>query len=227
LEPLPDGWLVDAKENPEARYAMHESITLAFQIALQLLPPRQRAVLILRDVLDWSANDVGDLLDMTVSAVNSALYRARATMAKHRAAGRDNAMRSLPEDERTRRLLAEYVRAWDTANIARLTALLKEDATWIMPPLPTWYQGREAILAFAARVHTAHGIDARSRYIATRANGQPAMAVYHWSEDRKAYQAFGLHVLTIDESVWQIATIVNFLKPELFPRFGLASELSE
>ena len=227
MEPLPEEWLVDEKENPEARYAMRESITLAFQLALQVLPPRQRAVLILRDVVDWSAKEVSDLLDMTVSAVNSALHRARATMTKQHAASGDNAVRSLTEDERWRRLLDDYVRAWDAGDIARLTALLKEDATLIMPPLPTWYQGREAILTFAARVHAAHMRGARSRYIPTRANGQPAMAVYHWSEPMKTYQPFGLHVLTVDESVWQITKIVNFLNPELFPRLGLAAELSK
>jgi RNA polymerase sigma-70 factor (ECF subfamily) len=145
---------------------------------------------------------------------------------KHHAAGRDNPARSRPEDEKTRKLLTEYVRAWDEADIARLTALLKDDAMWIMPPLPTWYHGREAILAFATRVHGAQRLGVRSHYAPTRANGQPAMAVYHWSEAKKAYRAFGLHVLKVDESVWQIAEVINFLRPELFPRFGLAPELS-
>jgi len=228
LEPLPDTWLVDAAGNPEARYAMRESITLAFQLALQLLPPRQRAVLILRDVLDWHANEVADLLDMTASAVNSALHRARATMRKDDGADRNNAVRSPLDDERRRRLLNEYVQAWDAADIARLTALLKEDAAWIMPPLPTWYQGREAVHAFiTTRVLAASARGVRRRHVPTRANGQPAMAIYHRPKASKVYQAFGLQVLTVDESVWQIVQITNFLKPELFPRFGLASELSE
>jgi RNA polymerase sigma-70 factor, ECF subfamily len=226
LEPLPDEWLVDASDHPEARYTMHESIALAFQVALQLLPPRRRAVLILRDVLAWQAKEVAHLLDMTISAVNSALHRARATMRKYHGADRDAAVRSLPDDERTRRLLGEYVQAWGAGDIAKLIALLKDDATWIMPPLPTWYRGREAIHAFiATRLLAARGV--RRRYIPARANGQPAMAIYHRSDGGEAYRAVGLQVLTIEESVWQIAQVTTFLKPELFSRFALAVELPE
>jgi len=226
LDPLPDEWLADAADHPEARYTMHESVALAFQLALQLLPPRRRAVLILRDVLAWQAKEVAYLLDMTISAVNSALHRARATMRKHHEADRDAAVRSLPDDERTRRLLREYLQAWGAADIARLIALLKDDATWVMPPLPTWYRGREAIQAFIATgLLAAPGI--RRRYLPTRANGQPAMAIYHGSEASNAYQAVGLQVLTVDGSVWQIAQVTTFLKPELFSRFDLAAELLE
>ena len=226
LEPLPDEWLVDAADNPEARYTMRESITLAFQLALQLLPPRRRAVLILRDVLAWHAKEVAALLDMTISAVNSALHRARATMRKYHGADRDAAVRSLPDDERTQKLLNEYVQAWGAADIAKLVALLKDDATWIMPPLPTWYRGREAIHAFiATHLLGAHGVG--RRYIPTGANGQPAMAIYHRPEAGGAYQAVGLQVLTVDESAGQIAQVTTFMKPELFSRFGLAAELAE
>jgi len=228
LEPLPDGWLVDAADNPEARYTMRESITLAFQLALQLLPPRRRAVLILRDVLGWHAREVAALLDMTISAVTSALHRARATMRKYHVADRDSAAKSRPDDERTRRLLDEYVEAWGASDIAKLIALLKDDATWIMPPLPTWYRGREAIHAFVATLllaPSARGIG--RRYIPTRANGQPAMAIYHQPAAGEVYQAVGLQVLTVDESAWHIAQVTTFMKPELFSRFGLAIELSE
>ena len=226
LEPLPDEWLADAADHPEARYTMHESIALAFQLALQLLPPRRRAVLILRDVLAWQAKEVANLLEMPLSAVNSALHRARATMRKYHGADRDAAVRSLPDDERTQKLLNEYVQAWGTADIAKLVALLKDDATWLMPPLPTWYRGREAIRSFiATRLLAAHGVG--RRYIPTRANGQPAMAIYHGSEASNAYQAVGLQVLTVDEPAWQIAQVTTFMKPELFPRFGLAAELFE
>jgi RNA polymerase sigma-70 factor, ECF subfamily len=226
LEPLPDEWLAGAADHPEARYTMRESIALAFQLALQLLPPRRRAVLILRDVLAWQAKEVADLLDMTISAVNSALHRARATVRKYHGADRDAAVRSLPDDERTRRLLNEYVQAWGAADIAKLIALLKDDATWVMPPLATWYRGREAIHAFiVTRLLAARGV--RGRYIATRANGQPAMAIYHRSDTNEVYQAVGLQVLTVDESVWQIAQVSTFMKPELFSRFDLAVELSE
>jgi RNA polymerase sigma-70 factor (ECF subfamily) len=127
-----------------------------------------------------------------------------------------------------RRLLDEYVQAWGAADIAKLIALLKDDATWIMPPLPTWYQGREAIHAFVATLllaPSARGVG--RRYIPTRANGQPAMAIYHQPEAGDVYQAVGLQVLTVDESAWQIAQVTTFMKPELFSRFGLANELSE
>ena len=228
LEPLPDDWLVDAAENPEARYTLRESVTLAFLVALHLLPPRQRAVLILRDVLDWRAKEVAGLLGMTISAVNSTLHRGRTAMAKHHRADGHQAVQPLLDDEKTRRLLNAYVQAWDAADIIRLIALLKDDVAWIMPPLPTWYRGREAIRAFiSARVLSARARGVRSRHVPTRANGQPAMATYHRPKAGDAYQPFGLQVLTVDESTWQIAEITNFLKPELFSRFGLASELSE
>ena len=220
--------MVDTAGNPEARYTLRESVTLAFLVALHLLPPRQRAVLILRDVLDWCAKEVADVLCMTISAVNSTLQCGRTTMGKHRGADRHQAVLPLPDDEKTRRLLDAYVQAWDAADIIKLIALLRDDVAWTMPPLPTWYRGREAMRAFiSAHVFPARARGVRSRHVLTRANGQPAMATYHRPKAGDAYQAFGLQVLTLDESTWQIAEITNFLKPELFFRFGLASEFGE
>jgi RNA polymerase sigma-70 factor (ECF subfamily) len=229
LEPFPDEWLPDTADSPEGRYTALESITLAFLLALQLLPPRQRAVLILRDVLDWHARETAELLGLTVSAVNSALHRARATMSKHYRAGERAAAEPKPEDETTRRLLDQYVRAWDAADITQLIRLLKDDAAFTMPPTPTWFRGPAAIAAFiTAEIFAGEGParGARLRLIQTRANGQPAMAVYHRANADQAYRAFTLQVLTVDASAGKIAQITNFLNPELFAHFDLPPELT-
>src|SRR4029079_88897 len=122
----------------EARYTQQESVTLAFLTALQLLPPHQRTVLVLRDVLDWQASEVAALLDMTVSAVNSALHRARTTLAKHQLLAPERTA-VIKDDAHTRALLERYVRAWEAVDVAGLVALLKEDATFSMPPFPAWF----------------------------------------------------------------------------------------
>jgi RNA polymerase sigma-70 factor (ECF subfamily) len=202
LEPLPDEWLADEGANPEARYLLQESITLAFLVALHLLPPRQRAVLILREVLDWRARDVAHLLGLSIPAVNSALHRARTTIAKHyRADGRE-ALTLVPEDEAIRTLLNACVHAWESGNLAELIALLTDDAILMMPPTPSWYQGREAIRTFLTTSMFA-GVGHRKGYrlIPTHANA--------------------LQVLTIDRASVYIAEVTSFLSPELFARFGL------
>ena len=136
LEPFPDSWLAEAAANPEAHYTRHESVSLAFLTVLQLLPPRQRAILLLSDVLDWHASEVAHLLEISVSAVNSALHRARVTLAKHyHPDEREMAQVSLT-DAATNALLSRYVQAWETDDVAGLVALLKEDATLSMPPFP-------------------------------------------------------------------------------------------
>src|SRR5262249_37720870 len=142
IEPLPDT-LVDEQRatNPEARYDAHESVTIAFLSAIQKLPGRQRAVLLLRDVLGWSAADTAEMLEMTAVAVNSALQRARATM-KQDVGEQPTRHRSRGDDEQTSALLNRYVQAWETADAAALVELLREDATLSMPPLPNWYRGR-------------------------------------------------------------------------------------
>jgi RNA polymerase sigma-70 factor, ECF subfamily len=225
LEPLPDEWLAEEAANPEARYLLQESISLAFLVALHLLPPRQRAVLILREVLDWRASEVAHLLGMTVAAVNSALHRARTTMAKHYRAGGREALSLVPEDEAIRTMLNAYMRAWETGNLAELIALLKVDAVMAMPPSPSWYQGREAIRIFLA-THMFAGVGQQKGYrlIPTHANGQPALAIYSRTSADGAYRAFALQVLTIDRASGHIAEVTSFLSPELFARFGLPSE---
>jgi RNA polymerase sigma-70 factor, ECF subfamily len=220
LEPLPDEWLEDGSAvNPEARYSESESISLAFMTALQRLPPRQRAVLILRDVLDFSANEAADVLDLTVSAVNSALHRARTSLSQgyHR-------QEIQKYDERTLSLLDLFVKAWESADVDGLVALLKEDAAFAMPPSPSWYQGREAIRIFLATTIFAEGGmfggEARQRWklMATHANAAPAFALYQRTEGNE-YRAFGFHVLQTDGN--QISNITSFIDPSLPARFAL------
>ena len=224
LEPLPDEWLADSSAaNPETRYTTHESISLAFLIALQILPPRQRAVLILKDVMDWSADEIADLLDTTTSSVNSALHRARVTLAKNYQGQKSQFMVD-DTDEQTRKLLEKYVHAWQTADVNGLVALLKKDATLSMPPSPTWYAGRENVGMFAANTVFANDgmfpglANGRWKLLPVRANGQPGAAVYPRMENGE-YHPFGVHVLTCDKD--QIAQITCFIDPSLPARFGL------
>jgi len=226
LEPLPDEWLADTNAiDPEARYSESESISLSFLTALQILPPRQRAVLILRDVLDFSAIETAEVLELTVSSVNSLLHRARRTLAENY---QSEPLTKPPSDEKTRWLLDCYVRAWKTADVAGLVALLKWDAIIAMPPSPSWYQGRNAIAKFSAI--TFFGVNGmfsgkaknRWRLLPTRANGSPAFAIYQRSEDNQ-YQAFGLQVLELNKD--KIFRITNFIDPMLPVHFGLPPTL--
>lgn len=141
LEPIPDDLTADPNENPEARYSSRESVTLAFLAALQALPPRQRAVLILCDVLDWRAGEAAQMLGMTTAAVNSALHRARVTSTRRYGGAGLGAVHAQPPDETTHAILSRYVRAWESADVDGLVALIKGDATFAMPPTPSWYQG--------------------------------------------------------------------------------------
>jgi RNA polymerase sigma-70 factor (ECF subfamily) len=228
LEPLPDEWLVDPSASPEARYSARESISLAFLAALQLLPPRQRAVLILGDVLDWRASEIAELLEMTTSAVNSALHRARVALARQYHAGGRGSLPSQPADERMRALLDQYVQAWEAADVARLVALLSEDARFTMPPSPSWYEGRPAIAVFVAATIFAEeavfqgAASGRWRLRPTRANGQFAFATYQ-REASGIYRPFGLQVLTFEGE--ELAAMDHFIDPELFSLFGLPKEV--
>ena len=225
LDPIPDVGLAEIEAGPEARYEVRESITLAFMAALQVLPPRQRAVLILRDVLDWHADEVARLLDLTVSAVNSALHRARTTMARYYHRRGIETVPAQPEDAATRALLERYVRAWETADMDALVALLKEDATLPMPPIPTWYQGREPIRIFLSGIVRQMYTSGAWRFVPLRANGQPAFAWYQRDEQGR-FRPFGIQVLTIEEN--QIADLYTFGmgNPRLLQLFGLPDELA-
>jgi RNA polymerase sigma-70 factor, ECF subfamily len=227
LEPFPDEWLRDTQAaDPEARYTDLESISISFMTALQFLPPRQRAVLILRDVLDFSANETADVLEITVSSANSALHRARATLAQRYQGREVEPSASSANDERTQWLLDHFVQAWETADVEGLVALLKADAMFAMPPSPSWYQGPEAIRIFAAATVFGDGgmfsgkAAGRWRLVPTRSNAMPAFALYQ-RDEKNEYQAFGLLVLDYDAS--GLNQIISFIDPSLAVRFGLSA----
>lgn len=221
LEPFPDMLLSDDHANPEGRYVSQENISLAFIAALHLLPPRQRAILILRDVLDWQTNETAELLGMTVPAVKSALHRARSTLANNRF----ERMTPTLLNEGGQARLDQYVRAWESADIERLLALLTADATFSMPPIPAWYQGRETICWLVSRTVFSGEARGRWRLLPTQANRQVAFGLYKLADDRNAYNAYGIQVLRFSgESVADITTCIN---PALFPYFHLPPHIGK
>ncbi len=215
--------MAEATENPEARYTRLESISLAFLTALQLLPPRQRAILILSDVLDWRASEVAHLLEIAVSAVNSALHRARVTLEKHYDPNEREKVQVSRTDVETNKLLSRYVRAWETDDVAGLVALLKEEATFSMPPFPSWYCGRDAIRAILTAYPFRFGAHGLWRLYPTIANGQPAFAFYRANESKDSYLAFGIQVVTLDSSTpaRQVAGVTMFHGPSLVAFFSI------
>jgi RNA polymerase sigma-70 factor (ECF subfamily) len=228
LTPYPDAWIDEIEAtagdgDPAAAYDLRESVQLAFLAAVQLLPPRQRAVLILRDVLGWSAAEVADVLEATTASVNSALTRARATLAQQRAAGRLPAGRKVPADEVAQSLVRRYFEAWQAVDMDKLVGLLTSDVVVTMPPRPLRYSGREAVTAFLTRIPDG-GARAQFRFIPTRANRQPAMAVYRPAPDGQTYRAWGMFVLGVDGDA--VAAITAFADAALMPVFGLPAELA-
>ena len=215
--PVPDGRVLPADGNPADLAVERETIRLAFVAALQHLPPRQRAVLILREVLRWKAEEVAELLETTVASVNSALQRARSTLAAADVAAGET---TEPMDEEQRALLARYVEAFERYDMDSLTSLLREDASWSMPPYELWLQTHADIRAWCL----GPGIGCRgSRLVPTTANGSPAFAQYRPSPEG-GYDAWSLHVLEI--SAGRITGICFFLDtPSLFPLFGLPLRL--
>ena len=224
LQPYPDRLLegvAPAGEEPDAVVVARETIELAFLAAIQHLPPRQRAVLILRDVVGWSAKDTASLLEASVDSVNSALQRARATLRDHLPERRTEWARSSGPSEEERELLGRYLDAHDRADGDALAALIREDARLTMPPIPTWFDGRDAIMAAVRQ-----GFDpdfGRLRALATGANGQPAAAHYLCPPGESGFKPLALDVLRIEDG--RIAEITSFVLPELFPAFGLPEAL--
>src|SRR5215471_18646890 len=213
LQPFPDVLLAGRREDPAAVAASRAGIRLAFVAALQHLSARQRAVLILRDVLEWPAAQVADLLGTTTTAVNSGLRRARAQLAQALPAEDELAEPAEPD---RRALLDRFAAAVENADASALAQLLREDVTLEMPPLPAWFAGREAVTRFfATQVLAAPGL---FRMVPTMANGQPAFAAYRRGRDG-AYEAHALQVLTVTAA--GVARLVIFLEPALFRAFGL------
>jgi RNA polymerase sigma-70 factor, ECF subfamily len=221
VEPYPDErlGLEDGLAAPDARYEQRESVELAFVAALQHLPPRQRAALILREVLGFTAREVAESLDTTVASVNSALQRARGTL-DERLPERSQqvTLRSLG-DERIRGLVERYMDALDRGDVAAVIAMLADDATWSMPPLPSWYRGLDAITDFLRRGPATH----RWRHLPARANGQLAVGCYRWEDAKGGYAANVLDVLTLHGE--RIGAVTGFVTPEVFRRFGLPEEV--
>jgi len=221
LEPYPDEalGLADGRAAPDARYEQRESVELAFVAALQHLPGNQRAALILREVLGFSAREVAESLETTPASVNSALQRARRLVDERLPERSQQAtLRSLG-DERLGEIVAAYMAALEAADVGAMVTLLTEDATWSMPPDPSWYRGHEAIAGFLA----AGPFRARWRHVPTRANGQPAVGCYAFDEQAGSYVAMVIDVLTLRGT--QIAEVTAFIDRAMFARFGLPDEL--
>jgi RNA polymerase sigma-70 factor, ECF subfamily len=217
LEPLPDAMLDPAPDDPAAIVASRAGIRLAFIAALQYLPARQRAVLILRDVLGWRAAEVADLLGATTVAVNSALQRAHAQLAQVAPAEDEVAE---PAEAGRRELLDQYVAAFTTGDVGRLERLLADDVVLDMPPYATWFRGRDAVMGFlASKIPPVY--HAR-QLVRTSANGQPALASYRPRADGR-FHAHSVHVLTLSASGIERLTV--FLGPGLFVAFGLPQVL--
>jgi RNA polymerase sigma-70 factor, ECF subfamily len=221
VDPYPDAELeslADPAAGPDARYELRESVRLAFIAAIQQLPPRQRAALLLADVLGWSAIEVAAVLDASVASVNSALQRARAKLATL-----DRDAQPTPiADEHQRSLLERYVRAWESADLERFVALLKEDAIYTMPPWREWYQGRGSIADFFAAVWPAYR---GFRPVPVGANLQPAFALYSLGAEGR-WNAHSIQLLALKPD--GIAALTMFMQPlaqKLFAAFQLPTVL--
>lgn len=221
VEPYPDSGLEDLPDpaaGPDARYELRESVRLAFVVAIQQLPPRQRATLLLADVLGWSAMEVAAVLNTSVAAVNSVLQRARAKLAIL-----DPEAKPLPTaDAHQQALLERYVRAWESADLERFVALLKEDAIYSMPPWREWYEGKGSIAHFFSTVWPAYR---GFRLLPVGANLQPGFALYTLGAEGR-WSAHSLQILSIANS--EVAALTAYMQPlaqRLFPAFQLPTIL--
>ena len=221
LEPYPDALLEGAIEvplGPEARYEQTEAISLAFVTALQLLPPRQLAVVILRDVLGFHPNEVADMLDTTIESVNSALKRARATLQRRQPPTAEREPPPGPDAASEQALVADFVRAYESGNLDALVALLTDDIHVSMPPIPLEYQGRDIVARlFASIFRSGRRVD----LVPTRANGQPAFGAYLRASTGIRHGA-GLFVLTLTGD--RICAFTRF-DSGVLPWFGLPRSL--
>ena len=221
LQPYPDALLEDAigvPPGPEGRYEQTEAISLAFVTALQILPPRQLAVLILRDVLGFHASEVAGMLDATVESVNSALKRARASLQRRLPPAADREPPPAPGSPAEDAIVAKFVRAWQSADVGALVALLTDDVFMSMPPMPFEYQGRDVVARFCASLF---GAGRRFDLVPTRANGQPAFGAY-LRGPAGIRHGVGLYVLTLTGD--RICAMTRF-DTSVLPWFGLPRSL--
>jgi RNA polymerase sigma-70 factor, ECF subfamily len=223
LQPYPDRLLeapAPPDGEPEAVVTSRETIELAFLAAIQRLPSRQRAVLVLRDVLDWSVKSTAAALEMSPAAVNSALQRAHATLGDHLPPGRTDWPSTSTAAEKA--LLRQFISAWERADTGALIGLLRSDAALVMPPTLTWFAGRDAIEVFV-REHVFGESGTGWRLLPTAANRQPAFGLYWREPGDAAYRSFAIGVLRVDGDA--IGEIDLFVESELFPVFALPAVL--
>ncbi|MEU5896270.1 MULTISPECIES: sigma-70 family RNA polymerase sigma factor [Streptomyces] len=220
LEPIPDARVLPTVGDPAEAAVAKESVRLAFVAALQSLPPKQRAVLILREVLAWKASEVAELIDTSVASVNSALQRARATLAER---PEDDTAVSDPLDEEQQKLLERYVAAFEGYDMAALTALLAEDAVMTMPPFDLWLRGTEDITGFMTTIGASC---ANSRLVPVNVNGTPGFAHYKPDPDNGGFAPWAIQVIEISEG--RITGFHCFLDtPRWFPLFGMPLHLDD
>src|SRR5215210_3268615 len=224
IEPYPDEMLgvEDGRAAPDARYERRESVELAFIAAVQHLPATQRAVLILRDVLGFSAREVAEALDTTVASANSALQRARKTIAERFPERSQQATLRTLGDEQLRGVVDGYMDAMQRGDVDAVVAMLAEDAAWSMPPLAAWFRGREGIRGFLEGGPLSG--EWRWRHLPTRVNGQAAVASYAWVDEAGAYLPFALDTLTLDgDRIREVTSFINrstdSTDPEYYARF--------
>jgi RNA polymerase sigma-70 factor (TIGR02960 family) len=224
LTPFPDAMLDDLPDlglGPEARYEAHEAVALAFVTAVQKLPPRQRAALVLRDVLGFRSGEVADMLDVSEASVNSALQRARATMERS-LPGRDRERAPLPRSAREREVASRFAAAFAGGDVDGVVSLLTDDAWFTMPPATLEYQGPVAIGAFLRSTAAWRG-PLRYRLVATRANGQPAYGFYIEEPSGLVFGAHGMIVLTLEGD--RISAITRFVDSGTMRAFGMPETL--
>jgi RNA polymerase sigma-70 factor, ECF subfamily len=216
-EPLTESVWVEPYPDELLRYEDREGVELAYVAALQLLPPNQRAALLLREVLGFSAREVAEILETSVASVNSALQRARAKLELERPArSQQETLRALG-DERSRELVARFVEAWNRADVAAIVAMLADDASFSMPPLPTWFRGKDDIAAFiTALLEAARTLGATWRFEVTSAGGQPAMVGRRRNPESGRYELGALTVFTFEGEL--IAAVTAFLGPGVLGR---------
>jgi RNA polymerase sigma-70 factor, ECF subfamily len=223
LEPYPDTDLgLAGRAGPDARYEQREAVELAFIAALQHLPARQRAVLILRDVIGFSARETARVLETTPVSVDSALQRAHKTVDERLPSQSQQQTLRLVGDDELSQLVERFVAAWERHDVDAVVSMLAEDARLVMPPLPTWVDGREQVAVFL-RAYPFSGIR-RWRMVPTSANGQPALATYAWDERSAAFMSHSLSVLTLREG--KIEEITAFMTRDPFPHFHLPASIA-
>ena len=217
VEVWPDPYPTAGSDGPEDTALRSETLGLAFVAATQLLPPSQRAVLILREVHGYSARETAAMLEMSTPAVNSSLQRARRTLAEH-AGPSDQTVDQLDPAQRAE-LMRQYIEAWQAGDLQGVLELLTDDATFQMPPLATWFDGRAAIADFLPT----GPLREKWRMVPTEANGQPAFGCYAWNPAAQIFEAHSLDVLSTTRG--QVNGITSFLLPRILGRFGLPKRL--